>query len=204
MSLYACHPLQCFISILFLLQPIQRTLSDSPKPQQITFPRQVLLFTAVPFHSVVAGSFRIRHMNHSICSLNATGNSVFPCTCFGFPSNHYELLIGNVLIHKFSVIAGKKFWRIPENPISCQPLVIEFDFDNLCEELNLSLHLQYAPFTVNTATDSQKLKTEVEMPVRKEVLFPCHHLCLPGIYRIILMNGERTVQVTFPSRYQVS
>lgn len=200
----------CFISILFVL--IDRSLSanridllSSNLSQEFIFPHEVLLFTAVPFYSPRASFLRIRHMNYSICSLNAMGNAIFPCRCFGFPSTHYELLIDNILIFKFSVIVEKKFWKVPENPIICQSLAIEFNSNVLCSELNLSLHLQYAPSTINTGkTNELKFKTEAEVPLRKKVLFPCHHLCFPGIYRITVMNGRWIVQVSIISFFFLS
>lgn len=191
----------CLISILFILNDRvvcagRIDLPSNNLSEEIIFPREVLLFTAVSFHSPRASFIQIRHMNRSLCSLNAMGYAIFPCRCFGFPSDHYELLIDNISIFKFSVIVGKKFWKIPENPIICQPLVIEFDSSIFCSEFNLSLHLQYAPSTIATGKRNElKFKTENEMPLERKVIFPCYHLCFPGMYRILIMNGGWTVQV---------
>uniref|UniRef100_A0A8R1XTV2 Uncharacterized protein n=1 Tax=Onchocerca volvulus TaxID=6282 RepID=A0A8R1XTV2_ONCVO len=191
----------CIILILFEL--IDRTISadridlrSNNLSQGFVFPREVLLFTAVPFYSPRASFLLIRHMNRSLCSLNAMGNAVFPCRCFAFPSDHYELLIDNISIVKFSVIIREKSWKIPETPIICQPLVIEFDSNMVCSELNLSLHLQYIPSTISIRkTDNLKFKSEAEMTLKEKVVFPCHHLCFPGIYRIIIMNDGKMAQV---------
>ncbi|KAM3729199.1 Calpain-5 [Dirofilaria immitis] len=192
------------ISILFEL--INRTISATDKTdppisnlsQGLIFPREVLLFTAVSFYIPRASFLRIRYMNRSLCSLNAMGNAIFPCRCFGFPSDHYELIIDNTPILKFSVIVDKKFWKIPENPIICQPLVIEFDSNILCNELNLSLLLQYAPSTVNDRKiDNLKFKNETEMPLEKKVIVNCRYLCFPGIYRITVINSGWMIQYRF-------
>lgn len=197
--------LLCLISTLLL--PIDRTMSDdgtdlpsnSNLSQEFVFPHQVLLFTAVSFYIPRASFLQIRHMNRSLCSLNAVGDAMFPCKCFGFPSHHYELLIDNISIFKFSVVVGKKFWRTPSNPIICQPLMIEFDSGIFCSGLNLSLHLQFSSSAINVGkSDELKFKTEAEMPLERKIIFPCYHLCFPGIYRIAMVNGGRIVQVGIP------
>ncbi|VDK84710.1 unnamed protein product [Litomosoides sigmodontis] len=191
--------------IAILFAPIGRTSSDDridlPSNNNLSqegfvFPHQVSLFTAVSFYIPRASFLRIRHMNRSLCSLNAEGDAMFPCRCFAFPSHHYELLIDNISTFKFSVVVWKKFWKSPSKPMLCQPMMIEFDSDIFCSGLNLSLHLQSAAPAINVVGESDELKfnTEAEMPLQRRVIFPCYHLCFPGIYRIVLVNGGRVVQ----------
>ncbi|EFO16611.1 hypothetical protein LOAG_11894 [Loa loa] len=40
------------------------------------------------------------------------------------------------------------------------------------------------------------------MPLIKKVIFPCYHLCFPGIYRIIIMNDGWIVQIIKPIKLE--
>ncbi|VDN00709.1 unnamed protein product [Thelazia callipaeda] len=182
------------VSITVSISNYSPKSNDSSR--KFTFPQKVSLFTAVHFHTSQASFLRIRYLNQSICSLNIMGNATIPCKCFAFPSDQYELLIDNKLITKFAVISSQEFWNVPKDPIPCKSLQIDFNHNYFCTELNLTVRLQFSLEINSKKENDLKFTNELEVPYKKSITFSCYHFCLPGIYRIALINGDSIIQVS--------
>lgn len=164
------------------------------------FSDHVSLLEPLKYYIPRATFLQVRHQNIPTCSMNAFGNFTFPCFCFPYPSDHYQLLIDNNLFANFSVYLPRQYFSSPLAHTACTPLIIpESHF--VCEGVLLEMKLLYSPFHT-VASESELIFNEVYRDSLENLTsIPCEYICLPGFYKIALMSNSHMIQVIFVKFY---